>query len=140
MKRLIAALIAGFLFGLGLAVSQMVNPVKITDLLDVTGNWDPSLIVVLGGALAVTLVSFRVVLKQRKPFSADRFDLPAKSAIDWKLTGGAALFGIGWGLTGYCPGSAAASLNLGRVEPFVMVAAILAGFFLHRLVFERPGA
>ncbi|MCI0667820.1 MAG: YeeE/YedE family protein [Methylococcaceae bacterium] len=138
MNRLIIALISGFLFGLGLALSQMVNPVKITDFLDVAGNWDPSLLLVMSGALAVTLISFRLVLKRAKPFYEASFDLPTRSAIDWKLIGGASLFGIGWGLTGYCPGPATASLGMGFVEPFVMVVSILVGFFLHRLIFERP--
>ncbi len=137
MKRLVIAVIAGFLFGLGLAVSQMINPVKITDFLDVAGNWDPSLALVMGGALAVTLISFRLVLKRSRPVYADRFNLPIRSAIDRKLVGGAALFGIGWGLTGYCPGPATASLSLGLFEPFVMVAAIIAGFVAHRFIFER---
>jgi uncharacterized membrane protein YedE/YeeE len=140
VKRYVIALASGFLFGLGLALSQMVNPVKITDFLDVTGNWDPSLLWVMGGALMVTLIAFRPILKRRNPLYADRFDLPTRSVIDWKLTGGAGLFGIGWGLTGYCPGPAVASLASGLVEPFVMVLAIFAGFLLHRLIFERPDA
>ena len=137
MKPLIIALVSGFVFGLGLSLSQMINPVKVTDFLDVTGHWDPSLILVMGGALAITLVSFRFILQRTAPLYAKHFNLPTRTIVDWKLVSGAALFGIGWGMTGYCPGPALASLGLGLADPFVMVVSIVAGFFLHRLIFER---
>lgn len=95
MKRLVIALISGFIFGIGLAVSQMINPVKVTDFLDITGHWDPSLILVMAGALFVTMISFRFIMKRSGPRYANRFSLPTKTVVDWKLVTGAALFGLG---------------------------------------------
>lgn len=137
MKHLAIALISGFVFGVGLSLSQMINPVKVTDFLDISGHWDPSLILVMGGALAVTLVSFRYILKRSAPLYARQFNLPTRTIVDWKLVAGAALFGTGWGITGYCPGPAVASFGLGLMNPVIMVVSIVAGFFLHRLIFER---
>ena len=110
MKKNIAALIAGLLFGLGLAISQMTNPAKVLNFLDITGTWDPTLAFVMGGAVLVTLISFRFILKQDRPLFEGQFHLPTRSDIDGRLLGGAALFGIGWGLAGYCPGPGIAAL------------------------------
>lgn len=137
MKNLLTSMLSGFLFGLGLAVSQMMNPVKITDFLDIFGYWDPSLLLVMGGALVVTMLAYPRILKRSTPLYAERLEIPTKTAIDWKLLCGAALFGIGWGLTGYCPGPATAGLAFGRLEPLIMLAAIIAGFLLHRWIFEK---
>lgn len=123
----IAALGAGAIFGLGLAISEMVNPLKVKAFLDVAGNWDPSLILVMGSAVAVSFIAFRVILKQPKPVLASRFELPTSRDLDRKLIGGAAVFGVGWGLVGLCPGPALSALVYGQVETVVFVAAMLAG-------------
>ena len=137
MGRNLAALFAGLLFGLGLAVSQMVNPKKVQAFLDVTGNWDPSLALVMGGALAVTGIAFRFVLRRPGPVFGGRFALPVGASIDRKLLAGAAIFGAGWGLAGYCPGPALASLSRPSVEIAVFVTAMLAGSLLCAAIFER---
>lgn len=127
MIRNIAALGAGAIFGLGLAISEMVNPLKVKAFLDIAGDWDPSLILVMGGAVAVSFFSFRVILKQPKPLLAPRFDLPTRRDFDGKLIGGAAVFGVGWGLVGLCPGPALSALVYGNMESIVFVVAMLVG-------------
>ncbi len=129
--QFVFALLAGALFGLGLAVSQMINPAKVIAFLDVTGRWDPTLAFVMGGAVAVTWLTFRVVLKRSRPWFAERFSLPTKSDIDPRLIGGGVLFGIGWGLSGLCPGPALAALVTAQSSVFVFVAAMLAGAALY---------
>jgi uncharacterized protein len=136
MKTLLAALFCGILFGFGLALAQMTNPDKVIHFLDVTGNWDPSLILVMLGALAITMTAFRLILKRPQPVFDNTFYLPTKQAIDKPLLIGAALFGIGWGITGYCPGPVVAGLGLGNFESVAMLGAIYAGFFAHRKLFE----
>ena len=126
------ALVSGTLFGLGLAVSGMVNPAKVLGFLDVAGGaWDPTLAFVMLGALAVTTPAFHFVLKRRQPWFAPGFALPTKADLEPKLILGAALFGIGWGLAGLCPGPAVAALVTGKTAVYAFVAAMLAGFVLH---------
>jgi len=132
MNKLFITFLSGLIFGIGLSLSQMINPVKVIQFLDIAGDWDPSLAFVMMGALAVTLLSFRWVLKQPKPLLEDDFHVSKRTDIDKALLGGAALFGIGWGMSGYCPGPAVAGLALGSVEAVVMVLAIYAGFFSHK--------
>jgi len=132
MKTNLVALLAGIIFGLGLALSQMIDPNKVLNFLDVTGNWDPSLAFVMMGALAVSILSFRFILKRSAPLFETGFHVSKQSVITKPLLIGAGLFGIGWGMTGYCPGPAVASLGLLSVEGLVMVVAIYAGFFSHR--------
>ena len=132
MKINLVALLSGIIFGLGLALSQMIDPDKVLNFLDVTGNWDPSLAFVMMGALAVSMLSFRFILKRSAPVLESGFHVSRKSLINRPLLLGAGLFGIGWGMTGYCPGPAVASLGLLSVEGIVMIAAIYAGFFSHR--------
>ncbi len=127
MIRNLAALGAGAIFGLGLAISEMVNPLKVKAFLDVAGNWDPSLILVMGSAVVVTFVAFRLILRQPKPIVAARFDLPTRRDLDGRLIGGAAVFGVGWGLVGLCPGPALSALVYGNVESVIFVAAMLVG-------------
>jgi len=136
--RALSASLAGLLFGVGLALSQMVNPQKVLAFLDVSGNWDPSLALVMAGALAVAVTGFRWVLKQHKPVFASRFHLTAKNEPDRRLLVGAALFGVGWGLTGYCPGPAFAGIGLGNTEAIVMVLGIYAGFGASRFLGRKP--
>lgn len=125
------ALLSGTLFGLGLAVSGMVNPAKVLAFLDVAGSWDPTLAFVMLGALAVTMPAFHYVLKRRQPWFAHGFALPTKIDVEPRLVLGAALFGIGWGLAGFCPGPAVVALVTGKGAVYAFVAAMLAGFLLH---------
>ncbi len=125
----LVALISGLLFGLGLSISQMVDRNRVIGFLDVTGNWDPTLIFVLGGAVGVTVISFRYVLPMKKPFFSDKFYLPTSKDIDLPLILGAGIFGIGWGLSGYCPGPAVTSLVQASINPFIFLCAFLVGSF-----------
>ena len=128
MKNM-SALICGILFGLGLAISEMVNPAKVLGFLDVTGTWDPSLILVIGTGLAVTLFTFWPLLKRHRPLLDNQFHMPSRTDVDRQLLKGAAIFGIGWGLVGYCPGPAIASLAYGRSETIIFLVAMVAGFY-----------
>lgn len=127
---LLTAVFAGFLFGLGLAVSNMMDPAKVLSFLDILGDWDPSLMLVMGGAVAVTLPGFRLVLKRQRPLFTGQFHLPTKSDIDRPLLAGAAIFGLGWGLAGLCPGPALAGLVTGEPRIIGFVIAMLCGYTL----------
>lgn len=137
MKSNLVALFAGIIFGLGLALSQMINPNKVLNFLDVTGDWDPSLAFVMMGALAVSMLSFRFIFKRSTPVLEPDFHVSEQTVINQPLLLGAGIFGIGWGMTGYCPGPAVASLGLQSGEGVVMVAAIYAGFFSHRWIAKK---
>lgn len=130
MKSLVAAGISGILFGLGLTVAQMVNPQKVIGFLDVAGRWDPSLALVMGGGVLVTALSFPWIQGRGQPLWATRFSLPTRRDIDRNLLLGAALFGIGWGIAGYCPGPAIAALVIHPSEAIPFVLAMLAGAWL----------
>jgi uncharacterized membrane protein YedE/YeeE len=132
MTRSVGALFAGMIFGLGLAVSGMINPAKVLAFLDVAGRWDPSLAFVMAGAVGVTFVAFRLILKRPAPVLGGSFEFPSAKGIDRPLLAGATLFGIGWGLVGFCPGPALASLAFGLPQSVVFVAAMLAGAWLYR--------
>ena len=134
MNALVFALGAGFVFGTGLWVSGMANPKKVLGFLDVAGNWDASLLLVMGGAVAVTLLGYRMVLKNAAPLLAKRFHLSDRKHIDLPLLAGSAIFGIGWGIVGYCPGPAITAASTLSAESIVFVAAMVAGGFLHRLL------
>ena len=134
MKALLSALGAGFVFGIGLWVSGMANPKKVLGFLDISGDWDASLMLVMGGAVAVTGIAFAFILKQKKPLLGETFHLPQKSSIDLPLVAGSAIFGLGWGIAGYCPGPAITALATLSQESIVFVAAMLAGGWLHRLL------
>lgn len=127
-----AGYIAGLLFGLGLAISGMTDPARVLGFLDIAGAWDPTLMFVLGGAVVTTFIGFRLVFARGKPLFAGGFQLPSKQELDAKLLGGAALFGIGWGLSGYCPGPAIASMSGMTMPLFAMLVAMVAGWFLAR--------
>lgn len=127
MNRVIAAALCGVLFGVGLALAQMIDPNKVLAFLDVAGAWDPSLVLVMGGGAGVTALLFPWVLRRPQPKLDSRFHLPGKRQLDARLIGGAALFGIGWGLAGYCPGPALVALTIGTAEPWLFVLAMLAG-------------
>ena len=135
MKHLtLAALASGALFGSGLAMSGMTDARRVLGFLDVFGRFDPTLIFVLGGAVLTTTVLFRFVLRRGRPLLAGAFRLPAATDVDRRLLGGAALFGIGWGIAGYCPGPALAGLGMTSGESLWFIPAMLAGMLLHRLL------
>jgi uncharacterized membrane protein YedE/YeeE len=127
MKMLLSSILAGVLFGLGLGLSQMIDPARVLGFLDLTGAWDPTLMFVLGGAVGVTAITFRFVLRRPGPVLGGTFNLPPTDRIDKKLVIGSAIFGIGWGIAGYCPGPAITGLVLGIWNPVLFVAAFGAG-------------
>lgn len=127
MTRILAALISGLLFGLGLSVSQMINPAKVLAFLDFAGDWDPSLAFVMGAAVPVAAIGFALGTRRQAPVCAPDFAGPAKRRVDARLVSGALLFGIGWGLAGYCPGPALASYAFGGAPAAVFLVAMLAG-------------
>jgi len=129
MKALVG-LLCGILFGVGLAMSGMTDTAKVLGFLDVTGQWVPDLAFVMGGAVMVTLVAFRFVLKMQRPVLNPRFYLPGTTVIDGRLLGGAAIFGIGWGVYGYCPGPALAALAYLDKQTAMFVVAMLVGMAL----------
>ena len=124
MSKIVSVLGAGFLFGIGLWVSGMANPKKVLGFLDITGDWDASLMLVMGGAVAVTLVGFKVY--------KSKFELPTRKDIDLPLVAGSELFGIGWGIAGYCPGPGITALSTLSTESIMFVAAMIVGGLLHR--------
>ena len=135
MRRLsAAALVSGALFGFGLAMSGMTDPRRVLGFLDLFGAFDPTLLFVLGGAVMTTAVLFRFVLRRGSPVLASTFQLSNLRHIDGRLLGGAALFGVGWGIAGYCPGPALAGLGIGSLEALWFVPAMIVGMLLHRLV------
>ncbi|MFT3974131.1 MAG: YeeE/YedE family protein [Amaricoccus sp.] len=140
MPRVTAYLI-GLLFGTGIALSGMIDPAKVLNFFDLAGHWDPSLAFVMAGALAVTAAGYRLVLRPPAPILADRFHLPEATAIDARLIGGAAIFGVGWGIAGFCPGGALPALGTGRADVALFVGALIAGILATRAVLarRRPG-
>lgn len=134
MAKLLIAFLGGALFSVGLGISGMTDPNKVIAFLDVTGNWDPSLAFVMAGAMVPNIILFRFILKRDKPVLDSRFHLPDNNAIDWRLVSGAALFGIGWGMSGYCPGPAITSVVGGGSLAILFVATMIVGAFLHRVV------
>ncbi|RTL95212.1 YeeE/YedE family protein [Ancylobacter aquaticus] len=127
----------GLLFGFGLIVSGMSNPAKVLNFLDLFGTFDPSLAFVMGGAVVVAFIGFRLVLTREKPLMAPRFQLPTRSDIDARLIVGPALFGIGWGLGGFCPGPAFTALGLAAPGTLAFIPAMLAGMWAARALAER---
>ena len=135
LGNLLVIALAGILFGLGLAVSEMVNPVRVIGFLDVLGTWDPTLIFVMGGALLVAVPGFQFARLLHKPFLAIKFHVPMKRDIDKKLVIGAVIFGVGWGLAGICPGPSLVALNSMQGSIVAFVLAMLAGMVLHDKVY-----
>ncbi len=135
--RILAALAAGIVFGFGLSLSGMLNPARVQGFLDVAGAWDPSLVFVLGGAVTVTFIGMLWVKKMPRPLLDEAFHLPSNKRIDAPLIFGSALFGIGWGLGGFCPGPAIAALPVGLFQSLVFVAFMLAGMSLHDRLSNR---
>ena len=133
----LVSIISGVIFGLGLAISGMINPAKVIGFLDIFGNWDPSLAFVMGGGVGVTAISFRLILKRSTPLFGGSFHLPTASDLDGRLLGGAAIFGIGWGLSGLCPGPAFASLEYLDPKIGLFVVALIVGSYLARFIQAR---
>jgi uncharacterized membrane protein YedE/YeeE len=130
LANIFIPLICGFVFGLGLVISQMANPAKVLNFLDFAGAWDPSLAFVMGGAVATAAIGFRLAWRSKAPLLGDSFHLPQRTRVDARLVGGAALFGIGWGLVGFCPGPALTALSFGGWEAALFVAAMIVGMVL----------
>lgn len=131
----VISLLCGALFGFGLALSDMINPARVLSFLDISGDWDATLLFVMLGALTVTIPAYYFILQRKQPLLADSFDLPVNKEIDLSLIMGAILFGLGWGLIGLCPGPAISGLVLGLKEIWIFVAAMFVGFFLFE---KRP--
>ncbi len=125
--QILSALITGSLFGFGLSLSEMINPARVISFLDVAGKWDATLLCVMGGALVVAVPLYPLILRRPRPLLDQRFFLPTKSTIDRPLIVGAAIFGIGWGLGGFCPGPALAALASGSPAVLLFVIAMIAG-------------
>ena len=135
MRALLAAIGSGLVFGAGLALSDMTNPSKVQNFLDLLGTWDPSLAFVMGAALGVSALGYQIARRRGSPLLASAFSLPTRRELDPELLTGALLFGIGWGLGGLCPGPALASLPQGVLGVYLFVRAMLAGTLLHRWVY-----
>ena len=131
LPRLATALVSGLIFGLGLSLSGMLDPVRVQGFLDVFGAWDPSLAFVLGGAVIVAFVGVMVSRRFARPAFDAEFHLPGTRRIDRRLVAGSALFGIGWGIAGFCPGPAISALALGKLEVVVFVVTMLLGMIVH---------
>ena len=140
--RLVILYLIGLVFGIGISISGMANPAKVLNFFDVAGTWDPSLIFVMGGALVVTFIGYRVVLTREAPLIDPAFHVPGNRTIDAKLVGGSAVFGVGWGISGFCPGGALPALGAGRWEVVVFVLALVAGMAAARTLqsMGRPAA
>jgi uncharacterized protein len=130
MAQIAVAFAVGIIFALGLAVSEMINPARVIGFLNVAGRWDPTLLLVMAGALAVTVPIFPVILRRSRPLLAAQFSLPTKTQVDPPLILGAVIFGVGWGLAGFCPGPALAALASGSPGVILFVIAMLVGQWL----------
>ena len=137
MPKMLGSLLAGALFGLGLAISGMANPEKVLGFLDVAGDWDPTLAFVMGGALLVTMPAFRLIFRRRRPVLAEDFDLPEKKNVDARLVGGSVLFGVGWGLSGFCPGPAVVALIPALATGILPVLAFFVAMVAGMALYER---
>lgn len=135
--RILMALITGLVFGIGLIVAGMTNPAKVLGFLDLAGRWDPSLALVMAGAILVALPAFRVAARRRQSLLGEPMHLPTATRIDRRLVLGSLAFGAGWGLAGFCPGPVLASLATGAVQPLIFCAAMLAGMGIFELLERR---
>lgn len=135
--RALSFFLIGVVFAIGLGISGMTQPLVVLAFLDVFGDWNPALAFVMGGAVTVTFVGYRLVLGRGQPLLGARFDLPTRRDVDARLLGGATLFGLGWGLAGFCPGPALTALASGSLDVLVFVVAMFAGF-LAKDLFVRP--
>lgn len=138
--HLILVYLVGVVFGTGIVISGMANPAKVINFFDVAGSWDPSLAFVMGGALITAAIGYRIVLGRSQPLFEGKFNLPTARTLDARLIGGSAVFGIGWGIAGFCPGGALPALGTGRIEVIAFTAAMLGGIFAARYLqsLSRP--
>ncbi len=136
MRQLIV-LLSGFVFAIGLGISEMTRPEKVLGFLDVFGNWDPSLAFVMGGAIVVYAGALQLAKRREKPSFGVRFRIPTRSDITPSLIIGAAIFGVGWGLAGFCPGPALVAASATVTPALFFVPSLIAGIFLHRFIFDR---
>lgn len=132
MMKLLFALISGMMFGFGISLAGMTNPDIVIQFLDITGNWNPALLLVLGAALSTTAIGYALVLRRKAPVCDVQFHLPQQSTIDRDLILGSAIFGIGWGMAGYCPGAALAALAAPNQEIITFISAMLMGMVAHQ--------
>ncbi len=130
--QILLAFIFGLIFGLGILISGMGNPAKVMNFFDLAGHWDPSLAFVMAGAVAVTTAGYQFIFQSGKPLAGEAFLLPTNPRIDAPLLAGSALFGIGWGIAGFCPGGAIPMLGTGRLEPLIFFAGLAAGLIAAR--------
>lgn len=137
MKNALAALAVGFIFALGLGLSGMTQPQKVIGFLDLFGNWDPSLIFVMAGAIAVHFVTYKIIRKRKSPLLSMDWQVPTKKEITPALLGGSFLFGVGWALGGFCPGPAVTSLASFDKTPFIFVISMLLGMLIFRFVDQK---
>jgi uncharacterized membrane protein YedE/YeeE len=133
MSLMVAAFASALLFGIGLGVSGMTLPSKVLGFLDVTGDWDPSLLAVMMGAILVHSISYRLIAKRESPVLVSKFQIPTRRDIDWKLVLGSAIFGAGWGLAGLCPGPALVGVVTAEAPVVIFVASMVAGIYLHNI-------
>jgi uncharacterized membrane protein YedE/YeeE len=138
--HIVIALLAGLVFGIGMIVAGMTDPAKVTGFLDLAGNWDPSLALVMGGAILVGMFAFGYARKRERSLLGAVMRLPTATGIDRRLVLGSLAFGAGWGLAGYCPGPALASLASGGAKPLIFTLAMLAGMALFELLERLPAA
>tara|TARA_Y100000310_G_C20406699_1_gene679998 strand:- start:201 stop:623 length:423 start_codon:yes stop_codon:yes gene_type:complete len=138
MRAIIASLLCGLLFGLGLLISGMSNPARVLNFLDLSANWDATLAFVMGGAILVAAPGMYWVRKRNKPMFANKFDIPTSKTIDAKLILGSAAFGIGWGISGFCPGPAVVAIASFQTDVLLFVAAMIAGMLLHYMLSLKP--
>ncbi|MFM8315099.1 MAG: DUF6691 family protein [Deltaproteobacteria bacterium] len=137
MKAALGAYLTGLIFSVGLAISGMTQPKKVLAFLDVLGDWDPSLMFVMVGAIGVYSIAYRLVLKKEKPILEDKLQIPEPKKVDRPLIVGAALFGIGWGLAGFCPGPALTSVGTLQTTPLIFALGLFAGMFLFKVLRDR---
>ena len=140
--QLIFIYLIGVIFGTGIVLSGMANPAKVINFFDIAGTWDPSLAFVMGGALIVTALGYRMVFGRARPLFEGRFVLPTARNLDARLIGGSAVFGVGWGIAGFCPGGALPALGTGRIEVILFTAALIGVIFAAKFLqnLSRPKA
>lgn len=135
--RIVVNYLIGLVFGIGISISGMANPAKVLNFFDVAGSWDPSLAFVMGGALITTMIGYRYVLKRPVPVLDEKFQIPTRRDLDLPLVAGSAVFGIGWGIAGFCPGGAIPAIGTGRMEVILFMAALLAGILTAKSLQHR---
>lgn len=138
--RLISAYLIGLLFGVGVTIAGMSNPAKVLNFFDVAGTWDPSLVFVMAGALVVTAIGYRVVMRRPAPSFGGSFQVPTRKDLDLRLISGSAVFGIGWGIAGFCPGGALPALGTGRLDVVLFVVAVVVGIAVARFALKSGAA